>query len=122
MPADSVPFNALLPPGARLMDPIHRYCDTTQYEGALVDDLAEQLVLQIDPDGTRRLAGGAPPIVMFSGPLLDIADPDVLTFADGVLTLHLTPAPLHYRVLYRCPTAWAVVCRLLDEPPASPAG
>lgn len=123
MDADGIPLReALLPPSARLLRTVLDYCSAHPYQGEPVDHLAGDPQIRHDGHGRILMArAGAPEIMFVSAPLLDAADPATLTFDTeaGVLTLHVLPEPLRYRVLYPATTSWALTCRLLDEADAT---
>lgn len=117
MSTDAVPLTtALRAPTTLLFSAVRDYCSAHPYEGEPVEDRASDPAVNHGPNGKPYLARVDAPDVMFvSAQLLDMADPAMLAFHDGVLTFRFEPEPLHYRVLYPTPRLWAFVCRLLDE-------
>lgn len=117
MDGDTLPLaDALPPPSANLLTSVTAWCAAHPYRGGNIDHCAQQVRVRRDEQGRLWLERAeAPDVIQVSAQLLDAADPQRLTFDPdtGVLTLHVLPAPLHYRVLHPALTLWAVTCRLL---------
>lgn len=64
--------------------------------------------------GEAWVAGEAPRFLEITAELLDHADPRRVSFADGVLTLHVKPYPLRYRPRHQVSNRMTVVFERLD--------
>lgn len=125
MGGETLPFADALPPAsANLLAPVLDWCKAHPCQDGNIDHCAQTPWIRHDDEGRPWLErGDAPDVVQVTAQLLDAADPDRLTFdpGTGVLTLHVLPAPLRYRVLYPAPTRWAVTCRLLADRRSPPS-
>lgn len=84
-----------------LLAEILAWCDARPRVWPLPEPEAQQQPMTFvrEADGTVTVEGEPLSPLVFTAGLLDTADPALVTFADGVLTLNVNPAPLRYRPL-----------------------
>jgi hypothetical protein len=100
-----------------LLDPILAYLDEHPFTGEPQPSGVATFVK--DSAGVTTLVSVVPDLLEISTELLgpsSYLDPGMVTFADGVLTLYVEPAPLHYRPLRQVDFAHAVQFERIDGP------